>query len=88
MKRISILLIILFVVSIQAQNKIHSPEITAEEIKANIFYLASDAMKGRFTGSLEERKAGDHIKNEFQLYGLKPAFKGNWFQEFPFIERV
>ncbi|MFA5805943.1 MAG: M28 family peptidase [Melioribacteraceae bacterium] len=88
MKRISILLIILFVVSIQAQNKIHRPEITAEEIKANVFYLASDAMKGRFTGSPEERKAGDYIKNEFQLYGLKPAFKENWFQEFPFIERV
>ncbi|MEK6552194.1 MAG: aminopeptidase, partial [Bacteroidota bacterium] len=81
MKRILILLIILFVVSIQAQNKIHRPEITAEEIKANVFYLASDAMKGRFTGSPEERKAGDYIKNEFQLYGLKPAFKENWFQE-------
>ncbi|MCX6174320.1 MAG: M20/M25/M40 family metallo-hydrolase [Ignavibacteriales bacterium] len=88
MKRISFLLIILFVVSIQAQNKIHRPEITAEEIKANVFYLASDAMKGRFTGSPEERIAGDYIKSEFQLYGLKPAFNGNWFQEFPFIERV
>lgn len=88
MKRISILLIILFVVSIQAQNKIHRPEITAEEIKANVFFLASDAMKGRFTGSPEERLAGDYIKSEFQLYGLQPAFKGNWFQEFPFIEKV
>ncbi len=88
MKRISILLIILFVVSIQAQNKIHRPEITAEEIKANVFFLASDAMKGRFTGSTEERIAGDYIKSEFQLYGLKPVFNGNWFQEFPFIERV
>ncbi len=88
MKRISILLIILFVVSIQAQNKIHRPEITTEEIKAYVFFLASDAMKGRFTGSPEERTAGDYIKNEFQLYGLKPAFKENWFQEFPFVERV
>jgi len=88
MKRISILLIILFTVSLTAQNKIHRPEITAEEVKANIFYLASDAMKGRFTGSPEERTAGDYIKNEFEFYGLKPAFKGNWFQEFPFIERV
>lgn len=88
MKRISFLLIILFTVSITAQNKIHRPEITAEEVKANVFYLASDAMKGRFTGSPEERIAGEYIKNEFQLYGLKPAFNGSWFQEFPFIERV
>lgn len=88
MKRLSILILILFTFSIQAQNKIHNPEITAEEIKANVFYLASDAMKGRFTGSLEELKAGDYIKNEFQLYGLKPVFNGSWFQEFPFIEKV
>ncbi len=88
MKRLSVLLVVLFALSVQAQNKIHSPEITAQEIKANVFYLASDAMKGRFTGSPEERKAGDYIKNEFQLYRLKPAFNGNWFQEFPFVEKV
>lgn len=88
MKRISVLLFVLFAFSIQAQNKIHSPDITAQEIKASILYLASDAMKGRFTGSAEERNAGDYIKSEFQLYGLKPAFNGSWFQEFPFVEKV
>jgi len=88
MKRLSVLLVVLIVLSVQAQNKIHSPEITAQEIKANVFYLASDAMKGRFTGSTEEHIAGDYIKNEFQLYGLTPAFNGNWFQEFPFVEKV
>ncbi|MBA4406701.1 aminopeptidase [bacterium] len=88
MKKFSVLLAVLFALSIQAQNKIHSPDITAQEIKANVFYLASDAMKGRFTGSSEERKAGDYIQYEFQLYGLKPAFNGSWFQEFPFVEKV
>lgn len=88
MKKFSVLLAVLFALSIQAQNKIHSPDITAQEIKANVFYLASDAMKGRFTGSPEERKAGDYIQYEFQLYGLKPAFNGSWFQEFPFVEKV
>lgn len=88
MKRLSTLLFVLFALSLQAQNKIHSPDITAQEIKANVFYLASDAMKGRFTGSAEERKAGDYIKSEFQHYGLSPAFNGNWFQEFPFVEKV
>ncbi|MEW6702266.1 MAG: M28 family peptidase, partial [Bacteroidota bacterium] len=88
MKRVSILLIILLALSVQAQNKIHNAEITSDEIKATVFYLASDEMKGRFTGSPEERKAGDYIRNEFQNYGLNPAFNGNWFQEFPFIEKV
>lgn len=88
MKKLSVLIIVLFTLSVQAQDKIHSSDITAQEIKASVFYLASDAMKGRFTGSPEERKAGDYIKNEFLLYGLKPAFNGSWFQEFPFVEKV
>ena len=88
MKRYSFLIIALFSSFLFAQNKIHNPLITAEEIKANIYYLASDDMKGRFTGSPEERKAGDYIKSEFETYGLKPAFNGKWFQEFPFVEKV
>ncbi|KAF0152761.1 MAG: peptidase M28 [Ignavibacteria bacterium] len=87
MKRISILLLIA-VSFIWAQDKSSNPEITADEIKAHINYLASDAMKGRFTGSPEERLAGNYIQAQFESYGLKPAFNGKWFQEFPFIEKV
>lgn len=87
MRRISILL--LFAVSlIWAQDKSNNPEITADEIKAHLNFLASDALKGRFTGSPEERKAGDYIKAQLESYGVKPAFNGKWFQEFPFIEKV
>ncbi len=88
MKKTLVLFLAVLTLSIQAQNTIHNPQITAEEIKADIFYLASDQMKGRFTGSPEERQAGEYIKSEFEFYGLKPAFDGKWFQEFPFIERV
>ena len=88
MKKLFVLFLAVVTLSIQAQNTIHKPEITADEIKANVFYLASDAMKGRFTGSPEERIAGDYIKSEFEFYGLKPAFDGKWFQEFPFVEKV
>ncbi len=87
MKRIPILLLLL-VSLLAAQDKSRNANITAEEIKAHLNYLASDAMKGRFTGSPEERKAGDYIKAQFESYGLKPAFNGKWFQEFPFIEKV
>lgn len=88
MKRFSFLVIAFISSFVFAQNKIHNPLITAEEIKQDIYYLASDEMEGRFTGSPEERKAGDYIKNEFETYGLKPAFDGKWFQEFPFVEKV
>ncbi len=96
MKRYSFFVIAFIPSFLFSQNKIHNPLITAEEIKQNVFYLASNNMKGRLTGSPEERKAGDYIKSEFETYGLKPAFSegmddpGNkkWFQEFPFVEKV
>lgn len=87
MKRISVLLLLAFSL-IVAQDKSNNPQITAEEIKAHLSFLASDDLKGRFSGTPEERLAGDYIKAQLESYGLKPAFNGNWFQEFPFIEKV
>lgn len=83
-----LLLIIIISTSLSAQKKWLNPEITPNDIKAHIFYLASDEMKGRFTGSNEERKAGNYIKKQFSIYGLKPLFNNSYFQEFPFIEKV
>ena len=68
----------------QAQN----PEITAEEIKQHIGYLASDELKGRDSGSDEILKAAEYIADEFAEYGLKPAFEGDYFQEFPFVKTI
>ncbi|MDF1611067.1 M28 family peptidase [Stygiobacter electus] len=87
MKKLLILLFIVHVINF-AQDKDHNPEITAKEIKSHLEFLASDKMKGRFSGSPEERMAGEYIKEQFKSYGLKPAFNGSWFQEFPFIEKV
>src|SRR3989339_1133081 len=87
MKR-TLFLLLLVVSLIGAQDKSRNAEITADEVKAHLNFLAGDALKGRFTGSPEERKAGDYIKAQFESYGLKPAFNGKWFQEFPFIEKV
>ncbi|MCX7875703.1 MAG: M28 family peptidase [Melioribacteraceae bacterium] len=84
------LFIVLFLLtfSIFAQDKVNNPEITSSEIKSHLQYLASDEMKGRFSGSPEEKKAAEYIKQQFESYGLKPIFNGKWFQEFPFIEKV
>jgi hypothetical protein len=68
-----------------AQN---NPEITAEEIKSHISYLASDELEGRMTGTPELYKAAEFLKKEFESYGLKPLFDGSYFQEFPFLEKL
>ena len=67
---------------------ISSPDITKAEIKKHIYYLASDELKGRYTGSKECLTAAHYIENEFKSYGLKPAFDGSYLQEFPFVAGV
>ncbi|MBZ0199659.1 MAG: M28 family peptidase [Ignavibacteriaceae bacterium] len=64
------------------------PEITAAEIQDHINYLASDEMKGRFTGSEEAYTAAEYIKSEFERHGLKPAFGDSYIQEYPFIAGI
>jgi hypothetical protein len=45
--------------------------ISTLEIKKNISFLASDSLKGRFTGSNENLVAALFIANKFKEYGLK-----------------
>jgi hypothetical protein len=45
--------------------------ISSEEIKNNITFLASDSLKGRFTGTNENLIAALFIASKFKEYGLK-----------------
>ncbi|MEW6194553.1 MAG: M28 family peptidase [Bacteroidota bacterium] len=87
-KRFLIFLLLFAFTFASAQKNWNDPQITAKDIKAHIFYIASDQFKGRFTGSAEERLAGDYISDQFKNAGLLPLFNGSYFQEFPFIESV
>jgi aminopeptidase YwaD len=68
-----------------AQN---NPDITAEEIKQHITYLASDELEGRMTGTDALYNAAEYLKDEFESYGLNALFNGSYFQEFPFMEKL
>lgn len=41
-------------------------------IRANVEFLASDALEGRFTGSAGIRRAADHIVSELEAIGASP----------------
>lgn len=84
MKRTFILLAFLSI-AVHAQN---TTDITANEIKEHITYLASDELEGRMTGTEALYKAADYLRDEFERYGLKPLFDGSYFQEFPFTEKL
>lgn len=65
-----------------------NPNITADEIKAHITFLADDKLEGRLAGSEGAYSAGDYIRDEFKSYGLTPLFNGSYFQLFNFTEGI
>jgi len=58
--------------------------ISAESIKENISFLASDSLKGRNTPSPELDIAGEFIAEKFKQYGLKPV-RDSYFQKVEFV---
>ncbi len=48
-------------------------------LKADLYFLASDAMRGRLTATPEYNIAGKYIESRFQRAGLKPAGRGESF---------
>jgi hypothetical protein len=88
MKKYIFILFLFVTAAAFAQKNPDNPQITSDEIKAHLQFLASDNLKGRFSGSPEERIAANYIKEDFERHGLKPAFAGSYFQEFPFIEKI
>jgi hypothetical protein len=58
-------------------------DISFLDVQSHISYLASDAMKGRETGTAEEAKAANYIADYFREYGLDPAGdEETYLQEF------
>ena len=48
--------------------------------QAHVNYLASDALKGRATGSPELEQAAKYIESQFASFGVKPV-PGNKYQQ-------
>ncbi|HEX6163335.1 MAG TPA: M28 family peptidase [Vicinamibacterales bacterium] len=70
-------LAILATASLTAQQKAPGIDsITQADLRADLFFLAGDAMRGRLTDTNENRATADYIRARFERAGLKPA-RGN-----------
>ncbi|MEO8773276.1 MAG: M20/M25/M40 family metallo-hydrolase [Gelidibacter sp.] len=49
--------------------------VTSEELKESVYYLASDELKGRATGSEGIEKAAVYIENKLKSYKVPPYFE-------------
>jgi Zn-dependent M28 family amino/carboxypeptidase len=56
--------------------------ITQADLRADLFFLAGDAMRGRLTDTNENRVTADYIRARFERAGLKPATGASYFHEY------
>jgi hypothetical protein len=56
------------------------PKVTANDLKADVSFLASDALEGRGTPSKGLDIAAEYIASEFRRAGLEPAGDDGYFQ--------
>src|SRR5947208_11275853 len=57
--------------------------IRQEDLRADLFFLAGDSLRGRLTDTEENRAAADFIKSRFERLGLDPAGPGrSYFQPY------
>jgi hypothetical protein len=68
-----------------AARAIFAQNISEKNLEKHISLLASDKMKGRGTGTEEERKAADYLAKEFKKIGLAPkGDNGTYLHHFSF----
>ncbi|MBA4410919.1 MAG: hypothetical protein C0397_16030 [Odoribacter sp.] len=84
--KLGIVLLVLFAFSF-TKGKIKSPEVTVDELKKHINYLASEDLKGRRTGTPGDSLAAEYISKELKEIGLVPLYdKG--FQKFRVTDKI
>ncbi|MET2985513.1 M28 family peptidase [Aureibaculum conchae] len=54
--------------------------VSKNDIEGHIYFLASDELKGRETGTPEIDIAASYLANSFRRYGVKPAGNGSYYQ--------
>src|SRR5437867_11176139 len=58
-----------------------SDSIRKGDLKADLFFLAGDSLRGRLTDTEENRAAADFIKSRFERMGLDPAGPGRSYYQ-------
>jgi hypothetical protein len=82
MRRVVSPLFVLITATLSAQQA--APEIDSirkEEMRADLTFLASDAMRGRLTDTPENRLAAEWVAARFERLGLKPVGDANSFYQ-------
>jgi hypothetical protein len=71
-----------------AQKRTSNSVITEENIRAELGFLASDALQGRGSGTGFERIAAEYIGSQFRQFGLEPGGDSDPSGQKGFVQRV
>jgi Zn-dependent M28 family amino/carboxypeptidase len=66
----------------------NAQQINQSNLKKHISYLADDKLKGRGTGSAEEKLAADYIISQFKEYKLQPKGNKDYLYSFTFKKNL
>ena len=80
-RRLAVLLVAMSAATSLAQSS-KAPQIDSikmAEMRADLFFLASDAMQGRLTDTPENTIAADWVRSRFERLELKPGGQGGSF---------
>ncbi len=77
-----VLLAVTIAPTLAQQRAPHNDSIRQNDLRADLFFLAGDAMKGRLTDTDENRATADYIRSRFERAGLKPAAGNSFFQNY------
>ncbi|HEX4915176.1 MAG TPA: M28 family peptidase [Vicinamibacterales bacterium] len=83
MKRALLAATVFLTTSLAAQGRAPMIDsITQSDLRADLFFLAGDAMRGRLTDTNENRITVDYIRSRFERAGLKPVANGGYFHNY------
>ena len=76
------------VISLFLVGPVSAQAIREQDIRAELGFLASDAMQGRGSGTMFERIAAEYIGSQFQQFGLEPGGDTDSAGNKSFVQRV
>ncbi|MYY27324.1 M28 family metallopeptidase [Elizabethkingia anophelis] len=79
--------LVLFSCAVQNPQKVYESSlksISAENLKRDLYIIASDEMQGRDTGSPGQKKAGEYMINQYKKNGIgHPSSMSSYYQKVP-----
>ena len=83
-----LILLLLITLTAFAQKASKQPGIDERNVRAEMNFLAGDAMQGRGSGSQFERIAAEYIGSQFAQFGLEPAGDSGWDGRPTYVQTV